>query len=513
MKTKTKPNRSHFDVNDLASDIKGRSVRGGAATILGQGVRFVVHTLSTVVLARLLVPADFGLITMVAAVTVFVSLFGDIGLSMATVQREKINHEQVSTLFWINAGLGALTTTVTLVLAPGIAWFYSEQRLTMITVVLAFNFLLGGLAVQHRALLQRRMRFVALASIHIVSEITGVGIAIVSAKMGAGYWALVIMQTATAMVDAIGVWLASGWKPGRPDWHSGVRSMLVFGGNITGFNIVNYFARNADNVLIGRTWVAGPLGLYNKAYALLMLPLYQINIPLSSVAIPTLSRLYSDHLKYKEYYLKTISLITFVSIPLVVFFIVCSHALILLILGSKWVAAGEIFSVLGFSALVQPLYFTQGWLHVSSGRSDRYVRWGIANSVFVVLGFVVGLPYGPFGVAMSYAIVSWITIVPCMWYAGGSAGIGVSEIFAAVGRNIAAGLGSIGVSFMLLEHVIIPKTTWAQLFVGLSSVVITYCLFLLVLYRDLSLWRSLISVAVAFKQPIARKSPQKVEIV
>lgn len=497
--------KSHFDTRHLTADIKGRSVRGGAATILGHGATFIIHSASTVILARLLVPADFGLIAMVSAITGFVALFRDIGLSMATIQKAEINHEQVSTLFWVNVGAGALMAIVVGALAPAIAWFYNEPRLTLVTLSLALVFLIGGLTIQHNALLKRQMRFLAVEIIHIASSLISVGIAIVAAVMGAGYWALVIMQGASALGIAIGAWVVCDWRPGRPVRGVGAKKMLVFGGNITGFNVLNYFARHLDHILIGRVWGAGSLGFYSKAYGLLMLPLRQINMPIASVVIPALSRLHGDPARYKDYYLKMVSLITFVSTPLVCYFIVCSDALVLIILGPQWAEASKIFSVLGISALIQPLYFTQGWLHISAGRTDRYLRWGFVGSLIIVVGFLVGLPYGAFGVAVAYAVVSWVIIVPCMWYAGGSAGIRIGEIFTAVGKNIASGLGCIALTVILFKQGMFSQDIWTNLLVGLGSICLTYSMFLLIFYRNLKPWRQVIDVAITFIRPIMRK--------
>jgi O-antigen/teichoic acid export membrane protein len=498
---------SPFDTEHLKNDLKARSVRGGAATMLGQGTLFVIQTASTIVMARLLTPADFGLIAMVTAITGFANLFKDLGLSLATVQRAEITYEQISTLFWVNVAVSVMIALAMAALAPFIARFYGEPRVTLITITLSLVFLFGGLTVQHQALLQRQMRFTTLAAIQVVAVSAGVSVAIVSAILGAGYWALVMMQAASALSIALGVWLVCGWRPGQPVRNAGVKSMLVFGGNITGFNVVNYFARNSDNILIGRVWGAGPLGFYSKAYSLLVLPLNQINFPIASVAVPALSRLYGDPAKYNAYYLKTISLITLVSTPLVSFFITCSDKLILLILGSQWAAASDIFRVLGFSALIQPLYNTQGWLHISAGRSDRYLRWGLIGSFVIVLGFVAGLQYGPLGVAVAYTVATWAITFPCMWYAGRSAGIRASDIFGAVGKNIAAGLGSIAISIILLEHILIFKATWVNLLTGLCGVCVTYSAFLLFLYRDLSPWHQVADVVATFIRPIVRKSP------
>jgi PST family polysaccharide transporter len=336
--------------------------------------------------------------------------------------------------------------------------------------------------------------------------LVGVCVAIGSALSGAGYWALVLMQISTAFCTLIGLWLVCDWRPGRPQLHTDVKNMLSFGGHITLFNIVNYFARNFDNILIGRVWGAGPLGVYSKAYGLLMLPLRQINMPLSSVAIPALSALYGDLPRYRSYYLQTISLITLVSTPFVGFLIICSDDLILLVLGPQWSAAGNIFAVLGISALVQPLYFTQGWLHVSAGRGDRYLRWGIISSILIVLSFIVGLPYGPLGVATAYGAVTWAIIVPCMWYAGRSAGIGLKFIFNAVSKNIASGLGSIAISYVLLENFLFFESALGNLIVGCCIIFSTYAVLILLMYRDLSVFHQVFNVARVIFSNSGRKT-------
>jgi PST family polysaccharide transporter len=400
-------------------------------------------------------------------------------------------------------------------LAPAIAWFYGDPRLKMITIGLAALFFIGGLTVQHRALMKRQMRFVTLQSIQVIASLTGVGTGIAFALMGAGYWALVAMPAAASLAEGVGVCIACGWRPGRPDRLSEVKNMLVFGGNITAFNAVNYFSRNLDNILIGRFWGAGPLGLYNKAYGMLMMPLKQINMPLQSVVIPALSRLHGDHPRYRAYYLKAISLITFASTPMIGWFIVCSDELILLMLGAQWLPASEIFAVLGISALIQPLYFTQGWLHISAGRSDRYLRWGLVGSCIIVVGFLVGLPHGPLGVAAAYSVVTWAIVAPGMWYAGNSAGIAGRDIFRAVYKNILAGIAGIACTFFLLEHVFLPTGAWTHLLAGLAVIAVSYNMTILALYRNLNPWREIIQVFVSFsylsKSADNQTKPQEVK--
>ena len=207
---------------------------------------------------------------MVVVVTGFVSMFKDLGLSNATIQKEEINAEQISTLFWVNVALSVTILLLTASLAPAVAWFYGDSRLTLITLVYAVGFLFGGLTVQHEALLRRQMRFTALAVTDIVSLIAGIVTALVLGWYGARYWALVANQLVVGFTNTVAVWALCRWRPGLPVRNSGVRSMLVFGRNLTGFSIINYFARNLDNMLIGKFWGSQQLGLYAKAYQLLL---------------------------------------------------------------------------------------------------------------------------------------------------------------------------------------------------------------------------------------------------
>lgn len=258
----------HFRIDHLKADLKGQSIRGGAITIGAQACKFVLQLGVNVVVTRLLTPQDYGLLAMVNSVTGIVHLFKDLGLSTATVQKAEINHGQISTLFWVNMALSATGALLTAAIAPVIAWFYGEPRLIGITLVLSLAIFLSGLTVQHSALLTRQMRFAALAIADITSILVAITTAIVLALYGAGYWALVLMQLALMITYVVAVWVMCSWRPGPPVRHSGVRSMLAFGGNVTGFSFLHYLAQNLDNVLIGRYAGAQQLGVYAKASTL-----------------------------------------------------------------------------------------------------------------------------------------------------------------------------------------------------------------------------------------------------
>jgi len=388
----------------LKADLGRRSVRGGAITFVGQGAKFFLQLGSTMVLARLLTPQDFGLIAMVAAVSGFILVFKDMGLSMATVQKAEINHGQISTLFWINVAISLALTLITIALAPVIVWFFKEPRLMWVTVALASAFIFGGLTIQHQALLRRQMRFLALVTVDICAMAIGITTAIVCAWAGMGYWSLVLMQLTMPLSMAVGVWIASGWLPGMPVRRSGVRSMLGFGGYLTGFGVVNYFARNLDKILLGRFWGAQSVGLYTKAYSLLLLPIGQITAPITAVAVPALSRLQKEPERFRNYYLRAITLVAYATIPLVVAMGVLSAEIIQLVLGEQWVDAAPIFMILAIAAVLQPVSSTVGWIYVSLGQAKRMFQWACSVTPLIVVSFLVGLRWGPIGIATGYAI-------------------------------------------------------------------------------------------------------------
>lgn len=251
-------------------DLKERTLRGGLVSVSAQALKFILRTGSLVVLARLLTPKDFGLVGMVTAVTGVLAIFKDAGLSMVTVQSATITDEQISTLFWLNMLFGVVFFGLCLAIAPALVAFYHESCLFWVTAALASGFVFSGGAAQHQALLQRRMRFAAMAAIDILSLSTSIAIAIAMAANGHGYWALVGMNVTSSLVTAVLVWVAVGWVPGMPRRKVGARSMLRFGGTVTLNGLIVYIVNNTDKVLLGRFCGAEALGIYGELTSLSM---------------------------------------------------------------------------------------------------------------------------------------------------------------------------------------------------------------------------------------------------
>jgi len=416
------PNEKHLCTDHLLGDLRGRTISGTFITIASQGTQFLLNLASIMVLARLLTPKDFGLYAMVTTVTGFLWMFQDAGLSTATVQREKITHAQVSNLYWVNVGVGGVTTLIVAALAPVVAWFYREPRLVDITLVLSGTFLLASATVQYIALLNRQMRFGLVAMIYIVSALAGYLIGAGMALWGYGYWALVGAAVTQVAVRLVLAWLISGWRPKLPSRNTQTWHMLTFGANITAGSLIYSLARGADNLLIGRFFGAAAVGLYSRASILLIRPLEQFTVPINAVLIPALSRIQTQPERYRRTFLRVyeaMALISFLSTGLL---LALARPLTLVVLGPKWEQAAPIFAGFSIAALCIPLGGASTWLFQTQGRGKDWLIFSLLGSCITVASFLAGLPFGPAGMAISYSVGGLFIGVPTLFYFAGREG-------------------------------------------------------------------------------------------
>jgi PST family polysaccharide transporter len=433
-------------------DLKERTIRGGLVVIISQAVKFVLRMGSLVVLARLLTPNDFGLVGMVIAVTGVLAIFKDAGLSAITVQRATITEEQISTLFWLNMLVGLVLFGLSLVIAPVIVAFYRESRLFWVTAVLASGFVFSGGAAQHQALLQRQMRFTALAVIEVVSLSVSIAIAIAMAASGYGYWALVGTNVIPPLVFAILAWLMVAWVPGMPRRKVGARSMLHFGGMLSLNSLIVYFANNIDKVLLGRFCGAEALGIYGRGYQLINIPTENLNYAIGSVAFPALSRIQDDHERFKNYFLKGYSLVLALTLPVTIACALFADELIFVVLGPKWEDVIPIFRFLTPTVLTFALVTPLSWLPLARGQAGRLLKIGLVVAPIVIAGYAIGLRYGPNGVAFGYSATMTLLIVPVIAWAKHGTLISSGDIVQAVSRpflsaTVAAAL-AFGIQFL-----------------------------------------------------------------
>ena len=416
-------NTEHLRTDHLVQNLGKRAISGGFITAAAQGAKFALNLTSAAVLARLLTPQEFGLVGMVLGVTGLLGLFKEAGLSTATVQRETITQEQVSNLFWINVALGGAVCLLCISMAPLIAWFYRDSRLTGIMTVQSFTFLLSGSTVQHQALLSRQMRFQAIAAIDVVSMLVSILVGCGLAAFGFGYWSLIGMQLSLAATGLVLTWWTSGWRPLMPRRHSGVGHLLSFGAHLTAADLVGRLAANSDLILVGRFFGPGPLGLYSRANVLLARPLEQLLTPLSAVMTPVLSRLQSDPERYRRTFLRAYDALALITFPFAALCLALAEPLVLLLLGPQWKDAVPLFAGFTLVAVSLPLSTAPSWLFMSQGRGRGLFHMYLIAGAVTVGAYLVGLPWGPLGVVLAIAVTSLVIRMPIVYHLAGQRGL------------------------------------------------------------------------------------------
>lgn len=410
IKTRKKDFISNFNEKDLVK----KSVHGGIYSIGAQGILFIITTVRTVILARILTPEDFGIIGMAQVILSFAGMFLTAGLGTAIIQQKKISHEQISSLFWINVLIGLGLTLMVFAISPFVGMFYDKEELTGVVAFLSVTFLIKSFFIQHSALLNRRMAFGKLAAINIGATIIGLVMTVLFALLGMNYWALVYGEVIGSIITVMLIFVACPWLPGKPRRNTGIKNMLRFGGNITAFNFINYFARNLDNILIGKFVGAAGLGFYSKAYNLFMLPINQIRNPINSVALPALSSLKEKKEKYARYYTRLVEILASATMPITIYCAIEAEFIISLILGPQWMACVPVFRILAVAGIIQPVYSTYGLVLLSNGKARKHLIMGTVNAFLTVIAFVAGLPFGIEGVATGYCVHNYIIFIPSL---------------------------------------------------------------------------------------------------
>ena len=439
-----------FQSNVHDGGIRRLAVRGAGVTVLSSGLALAIQIVSTVVLSRLLLPTDFGIVTMVTTFSLLLVNFGINGFTEAVLQAEKIDRNLASNLFWINVSAGLLLTIAFAASGSALARFYGNPLVAHVAVGISLSIVATSTSVLHVALIKRAMRFSVGSLIGIIAQITSIAVAILLAWEHWGYKALVAGVVVQAIVQTIGAWLYCQWIPGLPRRAAGTGSMVRFAMHVYGRFTVNYFSRNTDNLLVGWRYGAGALGFYKKAYDLFALSASQLTAPLANVAVSALSRFKPQSPQYRKFLLNALGVIAFAGMGLSAVFTLVGKDLIRLLLGPGWGQAGQIFVYFGPGIGIMMVYYAHSWIHLSIGRPDRWFRWGLIEVSVTILMFLLMLPWGAVGIAMAWTVSFWVLIIPAFWYAGRPIQFGVAPVIAVVWRFVLAALLAGCVTAMIL---------------------------------------------------------------
>lgn len=396
------------------SGLRHAAVSGFKWTALSQSARLGAQLLSLVILARFLPPSDYGLAAMGAVVTGFASLFRDFGTAAAIIQKKTLTSSLLNSLFWLNVAIGLALALLIGTFAPFIAMGFGESRLTAVLWAMSLIFPVAALATVHQALMEKASNFRLLAIIEAGAALVSLLGAIWAAQAGLGVFSLVLQTLLTVILTTIGLWIGSQWRPDfRWDFYQ-IQAVMGFSGNLMGFNIFNYFARNADNLLIGRFLGATDLGYYSMAYRVMLWPLQNVSDVVGRALFPVLSSMQEDPDRLAKAYVRATAAIAFVTAPLMFGFFVLREPIVLVILGERWQPMTGVLIWLVPVGLLQSIGTTVGLLYLATGRTDVMLKWGVAAGFFVLIAFAIGLQWGITGVAAAYAVASLLLFWPSL---------------------------------------------------------------------------------------------------
>jgi PST family polysaccharide transporter len=375
-----------------------------------------VQILSVSILARLLDPADYGLLAMAVVIVGVGEIFRDFGLSSAAIQAPTLSRHQRDNLFWINTGIGLVLASVVIAGAQLIAAFYRRPELVGVARALSGTFVLNGLATQYRADLVRRLAFARLAVADVSAPIVALSVAVVTALSGWGYWALVAQNLTQAATLLIILAVGARWLPSRPRRGVPMRELLTFGWRLVGTQLIGYASNNIDTLTVALRFGPGPLGYYNRAFRLLMAPLSQLRAPTTTIALPVLARLSDDEDRYSAFVLRGQLAFGYTIVAGLAVVAAAAEPVTDVFLGASWTAVAPILRLLALAGIFQTLAYVGYWVYLSRNLTRDLLRFTLVEAVVRLACILTGSHWGVVGVAAGYATAPALTWSLSIWW-------------------------------------------------------------------------------------------------
>lgn len=392
--------------DDSVHELKEKAVRGTFWTGGGQIVRQVVQILTSVMLARLLVPEDFGLIAMAMVFVGVAQLIADFGIGAAIVQRDSVSDRILSSCFWINLAISAALAAFVALSAGLVADFYGNDRVEMVLRILSLNLVLAGMLVLPRALLYRNMDFQSVAMAEVTGTAVGSTTAILLAWNGHGVLALIAQPLVGGSAMLAVTWVRSRWLPRLCVDVDSIRDMIGFSVNLLGTNLLNFVNRKADNFIVGKMIGSHAAGIYAFAYQLMLYPLGQVSTVIVKVLFPTLSKMKHDLTEFAQTYLGAVRFISLVTFPLMIGLFMVADVFVPTVFGEQWSEMVPILKVFCFAGMAQSITTVVGTIYMSTGEVKAMFRITVLQTPIQVFGFLLGAYFGLFYVALIYMLIS-----------------------------------------------------------------------------------------------------------
>ncbi len=391
-------------------EIQRRARKGPRALFARRAIAVIIGLASTVTIPHLVAPREFGLATMSMVAFGLADMFKDFGLTSALLRKGEIRPDEVTFLFWFNCAMTLLLASLIGAAAPLSAMYFHEPLVVPVMLVALLGFVADGLALQHRSVMGRDLRFEALATIDALLTLVQFAATLGVAAITHDVWAIVTGYVASNMLGALLTVTVSQWKPGPPRWLPEARELFAFGANVSVYGLSAFVSHNIAAVLIGRYFGPRHLGQFNRAIALQIQPQNNLVVPLAHAALPVLARLRPHPDLYRRAYLDLIRNLNIVVWPAAVLVFFAAPPLVILVLGQRWTEAGQLLQALS------PLVATPGFgyvgtdLFITQDRSRELRTLGLIEVVFRVLGVIAALPFGVLWVAASYSLTTAVVV-------------------------------------------------------------------------------------------------------
>lgn len=365
--------------------------------------------LCALILARLLGPSSYGVISAATIYVTLSTLILDQGLASALIQRRSLSRYAPGAVATANLVSGVVLGAATWFCAPLVASFFRTPGLDDLLRVLGLGLLIKAVAITPRAMQMRGLRFKALAVADIAGGALGAVAGITAGLLGAGYWAMA-WQVITTDV-AIAVVLLAVTRGAAPNFHlRELRAILPFGLRVFGVNCLAFFSRNADNVLVGRFLGVTSLSYYSMAYRVLVIPVQMIGQTVNRVAFPTFSRQADDKPRVARSLVRTTELLAMIAVPPMVLMGVAAPEVVAVVLGDAWLPSAMLITVLAIAGARETVFYVSGSLMKAMGAAKLNLRYEVLATVLQLGGIVIGLGFGIVGVALGYAIAGFLLI-------------------------------------------------------------------------------------------------------
>jgi len=338
-------------------DIKRKVIKGLKWSFVDQFLSQIFFFVFSIFMARILSPTDFGVVSTVTIFTGFATLFIDMGFSIALVQKKDADDEHYSSVFWLNVIVGLLLYLLFYCIAPVLSFFFNQPQFTILVRVVSVSFIINSLTAVQSCILIKELKFKEKIIFNWISILIGYSVAFYLAFNNYGVWAIVWMTLITAIVNLILLWFSSGWYPKFLFNKNKINELSTFGFSVLGETSVNYWSRNFDNFIIARVLGSTQLGLYTRAYSLMLLPLRNISSVITKVMFPAFSKKQDDVPAIKRYYLLIIKYIALLTFPAMIGLSLVSKEFVLFFFGNAWKGMIPVLSILSIVGALQSIFF------------------------------------------------------------------------------------------------------------------------------------------------------------